>query len=163
MKGSWNTYRSFDVLLTVHLSIFILVFKPTSCTNFCFTISLFHASTCFEHHVLIVRRSKLYYTASGIITLCRWPSHARATTTDPVHKQLLNHSATYGTLKNISLTFLHLPLFDLTLGTEQKVFLDYWLLFAAQSDLDTLTCFSPTSQRRSDGRRIIETEERGVS
>ena len=24
--------------------------------------------TCFEHHVLIVRRLKLYYTASGIIT-----------------------------------------------------------------------------------------------
>ena len=35
----------------------------------CFTITLFHASTCFEHHVLIVRKSKLYYTASGIITL----------------------------------------------------------------------------------------------
>ena len=34
----------------------------------CFTISLFDASTCFEHHVLIVRRSKLYYTVSGIIT-----------------------------------------------------------------------------------------------
>ena len=34
----------------------------------CFTISLFHASTCFEHYVLIVRRSKLYYTASGIVT-----------------------------------------------------------------------------------------------
>ena len=34
----------------------------------CFTISFFHASTRFEHHVLIVRRSKLYYTASGIIT-----------------------------------------------------------------------------------------------
>jgi len=34
----------------------------------CFTISLFHASTCFEHHMLVVRRSKLYYTASGIIT-----------------------------------------------------------------------------------------------
>ena len=33
-----------------------------------FTISLFHASTCFEHHVLIVRRSKLYYRVSGIIT-----------------------------------------------------------------------------------------------
>ena len=33
----------------------------------CFTISLFRASTCFEHHVLIIRRSKLYYTASGII------------------------------------------------------------------------------------------------
>ena len=34
----------------------------------CFTISLFHASTYFEDHVLIVRRSKVYYTASGIIT-----------------------------------------------------------------------------------------------
>ena len=33
----------------------------------CFTVSLFHASTCFEYHVLIVRRSKLYYTDSGII------------------------------------------------------------------------------------------------
>ena len=31
-------------------------------------MSLFHASTCFEHHVLIVRGSKLYYTASGVIT-----------------------------------------------------------------------------------------------
>ena len=31
-------------------------------------MSLFHASTCFEHHVLIVRRPKLYYTVSGITT-----------------------------------------------------------------------------------------------
>ena len=31
-------------------------------------MSLFHASTCFEHYVLIVRWSKLYYTASGINT-----------------------------------------------------------------------------------------------
>jgi len=29
---------------------------------------LLYASTCFEHYVLIIRRSKLYYTASGIIT-----------------------------------------------------------------------------------------------
>jgi len=34
----------------------------------CFTIILFHAPTCFEHHVLIVTRSKLYYTVSGITT-----------------------------------------------------------------------------------------------
>jgi len=34
----------------------------------CLTISLFQASTYFEHHVLIVRTSKLYYTASGIVT-----------------------------------------------------------------------------------------------
>jgi len=26
--------------------------------------------------VLIIRRSELYYTASGIVTLCRWPSGA---------------------------------------------------------------------------------------
>jgi len=26
---------------------------------------------------LIIRRSKLYYTASGIVTLCRWPSGAQ--------------------------------------------------------------------------------------
>jgi hypothetical protein len=25
----------------------------------CFTVSLFHASTCFEHHVLIARRSEI--------------------------------------------------------------------------------------------------------
>jgi len=32
-------------------------------------MSVFHASTSFEHYVLIVRRSKLSYTVSGIITL----------------------------------------------------------------------------------------------
>ena len=39
---------SFDVLLTVHLSIFISVINQIDAQNFCFTISLFHASTCFE-------------------------------------------------------------------------------------------------------------------
>ena len=46
-------------------------------------MSLFHASACFEHHVLIVRRSKLYYTASGIITqverVLSQPVHGTAT------------------------------------------------------------------------------------
>jgi len=59
---------SFDVLLAVHLSIFSLVIDQLDAQNFCFTISLFHAYTCFEHHVLIIRRSELYYTASCIIT-----------------------------------------------------------------------------------------------
>jgi len=44
------------------------------CTNSCFITRLWYAFTCFEHYVLIIRRSTLYYTASGIITLCRWPS-----------------------------------------------------------------------------------------
>ena len=39
----------FEVLLTVHLSIFISVINQLDAHNFCFTISLFHASTCFEH------------------------------------------------------------------------------------------------------------------
>jgi len=59
---------NFDVLLTVHLSIFISVINQIDAQNFCFTISLFHASKCFEHNVLIIRISKLHYTASGIIT-----------------------------------------------------------------------------------------------
>jgi len=39
----------FYVLLTVHLSIFISVVNQLDAQQFCFTISLFHASTCFEH------------------------------------------------------------------------------------------------------------------
>ena len=39
----------FDVLLTVHLSRFISVINQHDAQNCCFTISLFHASTCFEH------------------------------------------------------------------------------------------------------------------
>ena len=46
MSGS---HSSFDVLLTVHLSIFILVINQRDAQNFCFTVSLFHASTWFEH------------------------------------------------------------------------------------------------------------------
>jgi len=39
----------FDVLQTVHLSIFISVINQLDAKNICFIISLFHASTCFEH------------------------------------------------------------------------------------------------------------------
>ena len=52
----------------------------------CFTISLFHASTCFEHHVLTVRRSNLYYATSGIITLIGGrPMHKLREDSQPVH------------------------------------------------------------------------------
>ena len=46
----------FDILLTVHLNIFISI-NQFDALNF--IISLFQASTCFEHHVLIVRRAKI--------------------------------------------------------------------------------------------------------
>ena len=39
----------FHVLLTVHLNIFISVINQLDAQYFCFRISLFHASTCFEH------------------------------------------------------------------------------------------------------------------
>jgi len=44
-----DTSSFFYVLLTVHLSIFISVFNQLYAQSFYFTISLFHASTCFEH------------------------------------------------------------------------------------------------------------------
>jgi len=44
-----NIRTNFDVLPTVHLSIFISVINQLDVQNFCFTISLFHTSTCFEH------------------------------------------------------------------------------------------------------------------
>ena len=56
---------------------FILVIKHLDAQNFCLTISLFHASRCFEHCVLIIRRSKLCYTSSGIITPVVWLSRAQ--------------------------------------------------------------------------------------
>ena len=31
-------------------------------------VSLLHASICFEHYVLIIRKSKMYYAASVITT-----------------------------------------------------------------------------------------------
>ena len=56
----------FEKILTKHLNKIYLNINQLDALNF--IMSLFHASTCFEH-VLIVRRSKLYYKASGIITL----------------------------------------------------------------------------------------------
>ena len=49
-----------------HLIFIYLNINQLDALNF--IISLFQASTCFEHHVLIVRRSKFYYSVSGIVT-----------------------------------------------------------------------------------------------
>jgi len=48
-KKNYQNVVLFDVLLTVHLSIFISEINQIDAQNFCFTMSLFHASTCFEH------------------------------------------------------------------------------------------------------------------
>ena len=57
-----------DVLLTVHLSIFILVINQLYAQHFCFTISLFPSLYIFRANILNIRRSKLHYTVFGIIT-----------------------------------------------------------------------------------------------
>jgi len=50
-------------LLLVSSCVFISVINQLDIQTFCFTISLFHASTCFEH-VLIIRRSQVHETAT---------------------------------------------------------------------------------------------------
>ena len=75
----------FDVLLTVHLSI-ILVINQLNAQS-CFIISLLYASACFEHYVLIISRSKLYYTTSGIFTpVGGRPVHTLRVLSQPVHR-----------------------------------------------------------------------------
>jgi len=68
LHDNGNLMTNFDVLLTVHLSIFISVFNQLDAQNFCFTISLFYASTCFEHMCSSSGGQNCVYTASGIIT-----------------------------------------------------------------------------------------------
>ena len=46
----------------------ISVINQLEAQNFCFTISFISYLYMFRAHVLIIRRSKLHYTASGIIT-----------------------------------------------------------------------------------------------
>ena len=113
----------------MHLSIFILVVNQLDAQNLfynkfssclymfrrrselyytasgimvtCFTISLFHASTCFEHHVLIVRRSELYYTASGIMVTCFTVSLFHASTCFEHHVLIVRRSELYYTASGI--------------------------------------------------------------
>jgi len=72
-------HRSLRKSLTVPMTVvLVLVIKQLNAQNlvFCFIISLLYVSTCFEHYVFIIRRSKLYYTASCIITpVCGRPVH----------------------------------------------------------------------------------------
>jgi len=51
----------FNILLTVHLSIFVSVINQLDAQNFCFTISFFHASTCFEHMEVEIVLDSLWY------------------------------------------------------------------------------------------------------
>ena len=74
-----------------NFSFFISQYQPTWCTTFYnkfisslymfralhFIISLFQASTCFEHYVLIVRRAKIVLYSLCYHHTYRWPSRAQ--------------------------------------------------------------------------------------
>jgi len=69
----------FDVLLTVHLNIFISVINQLDAQNFCFTISLFLASTCFEHMCccsLLSHFPKTLFLQSLSCLTKSWPTHS---------------------------------------------------------------------------------------
>jgi hypothetical protein len=90
--------REFTLLVTLRIhpqvrfgsfyavEFFHLFLLPIWCTislfcNICITLN---TSTCFEQYMLIFRRSKLYFTASGIVTLCERPCSAPVESSQPV-------------------------------------------------------------------------------
>ena len=88
----------FDVLLTVHHSK-ILVSNKLDAQNLVLLYVYHMPPHVLTTTVLIIRRSKLYYTASGITTLCRWPSSARV---ERVLSQPVHWTATYSLRENQS-------------------------------------------------------------
>jgi len=74
-------YTASGIITPTGMIIFISVFNQLDAQNFCFTISLFHASTCFEHMCSSSGGQNLHYTASGIIT--------------PIGDRLVHEKATY--------------------------------------------------------------------
>ena len=53
--------------ITEILTLFISVFNQLDAQNFCFRIGFISYLYMFRVRVLIIRRSKLHYTSSGII------------------------------------------------------------------------------------------------
>ena len=62
-----NHSTEFDVLLTMHLSIILVINRLDNLTHKILFYNEFIICLYIEHYVLIIRRLKLYYTASGII------------------------------------------------------------------------------------------------
>ena len=67
---------SFDVLLTVHFTI-TLANDQLDAQFFYFIILLLQSSTCFDQRRAHQQGSNCINTASGIVTLCKWPSGAQ--------------------------------------------------------------------------------------
>ena len=81
----------FDVLLTVHLSIKLAINQLNAQILFFnnkYIICLYMFRAICAHH----QEVKLYYTASGIVKLCRWLSGARV---ERILSQPAHRTATY--------------------------------------------------------------------
>ena len=70
--NNWKLKRNqyifyIDVSLTVYLSIFILAINQLDAQNVLFYNKFISCLYMFRAHTLVIRRSKLHYTASGII------------------------------------------------------------------------------------------------
>jgi hypothetical protein len=72
----------FNVLLTVHLSI-TLVNDQLDAQLLYFIIRLLQSSTCFEQRHAHHQEVSCTNTASGIVTLCKWPSSMQVSTCIP--------------------------------------------------------------------------------
>jgi len=62
-----NSSQYFDVCWPC-ISVYLSQYLTNLMHKICFTISFISCLYMFRAHVLIIRRSKLHYTASGIIT-----------------------------------------------------------------------------------------------
>ena len=90
--GQVNFSQQIDAEKCDYVIIFIIIIiknnnndRSRQLTNlmhkfFFFIIISLYSSTCFEH-CCAHQELNLYYTASGIVTLCRWPSGAHRTAT----------------------------------------------------------------------------------
>ena len=79
----------FNVLLTVHVSIILVIDQLNAQILVLYNIQ--YSSTCFEHCCAHHQEVKLFYTASGIVTLCRWPSGAQGHLQSELSKRLGRH------------------------------------------------------------------------
>ena len=70
---------NFDIFLTVQLSI-TLVNDQLDAQFFYFIIRLLQSSTCFEQRRAHHQEIKCINTATGIVTLCKWPSGVQVCT-----------------------------------------------------------------------------------
>jgi len=79
-RGQLNVNSTYFLFAKWPQQIFKNIYLSQYLTNLmhkiCITISFISGLYMFRAHVLIIRRSKLYYTASGIIHTYRWPSRA---------------------------------------------------------------------------------------